>query len=80
MWSISYGCCGHNGGTVIIRHLSRFYITRTWALTHGALRSPHQLFTQYPSVEPIAHYRKGGFHPIHIDDILQAAEPLSRRQ
>jgi serine/threonine protein kinase len=33
-------------------------------------RSP-QLFTQYPSVEPIAYYRTGGFHPIHIDDILQ---------
>ncbi|KAJ6613433.1 kinase-like domain-containing protein [Mycena sp. CBHHK59/15] len=33
-------------------------------------RSP-QLFTQYPGVEPIAYYRKGGFHPIHIDDVLQ---------
>ena len=30
-----------------------------------------QLFTQYPGVEPIAYYRKGGFHPIHIDDVLQ---------
>jgi serine/threonine-protein kinase SRPK3 len=30
-----------------------------------------QLFTQYPGVEPIASYRKGGFHPIHIDDVLQ---------
>ena len=31
----------------------------------------HQLFTWYPSVEPIAYYHKGGFHPIHIDNILQ---------
>ena len=30
-----------------------------------------QLFTQYPGVEPIECYRKGGFHPIHIDDVLQ---------
>jgi serine/threonine protein kinase len=30
-----------------------------------------QLFTQYTGVEIIAYYRKGGFHPIHIDDILQ---------
>jgi serine/threonine-protein kinase SRPK3 len=30
-----------------------------------------QIFTQYPCVEPIAYYRKGGFHPIHIDDVLQ---------
>ncbi|KAF8524494.1 kinase-like domain-containing protein [Gautieria morchelliformis] len=31
-----------------------------------------QLFTydQYPCVEPIAYYRKGGLHPIHIDDVL----------
>ena len=29
-----------------------------------------QLFTQYPGVEPIAYYRKGGFHPIHINDVL----------
>ncbi|KAF8488915.1 kinase-like domain-containing protein [Gautieria morchelliformis] len=37
--------------------------------------SPKQsppLFTyrQYPCVEAIAYYREGGFHPIHIDDIL----------
>ncbi|KAF8509956.1 kinase-like domain-containing protein [Gautieria morchelliformis] len=37
--------------------------------------SPEQspsLFTyeQYPCVEPIAYYRKGGLHPIHIDDVL----------
>ncbi|KAF8482197.1 kinase-like domain-containing protein [Gautieria morchelliformis] len=30
-----------------------------------------QLFTQNPCVEPISYYRKGGFHPIHIDDVLQ---------
>jgi serine/threonine-protein kinase SRPK3 len=30
-----------------------------------------QLFTRYPGVEPIECYRKGGFHPIHIDDVLQ---------
>ena len=30
-----------------------------------------QLFTQYPGVEPIAYYHKGGFHPIHINIILQ---------
>lgn len=35
-----------------------------------SVRSP-QLFTQYPGVESIAYYRKGGFHPIHIDDVLQ---------
>ncbi|KAF8521833.1 kinase-like domain-containing protein [Gautieria morchelliformis] len=38
--------------------------------------SPEQspeLFTywQYPCLEPIAYYRKGGLHPIHIDDVLQ---------
>ena len=33
--------------------------------------SSHQLLTQYPGVELIAYYRKGGFHPIHIDDVLQ---------
>jgi serine/threonine-protein kinase SRPK3 len=32
--------------------------------------SSPQLFTQYPGIEPIACYRKGGFHPIHIDDVL----------
>ena len=71
MWSIGYGCCGHNGGTVILNN----YTTSQPILHHANMgpdsRSPHQLFTQYPSVEPIAHYRKGGFHPIHIDDILQ---------
>jgi len=35
-----------------------------------AERSP-QLFTQYPGVEQITYYCKGGFHPIHIDDVLQ---------
>ena len=30
-----------------------------------------QLFTQYPGVESIAYYRKEGFDPIHIDDVLQ---------
>jgi serine/threonine protein kinase len=30
-----------------------------------------QLFTQYPGVESIAYYRKGGYHPIHIGDVLQ---------
>ena len=29
-----------------------------------------QLFIQYPGVESIEYYRKGGFHPIHIDDVL----------
>ncbi|KAF8485404.1 kinase-like domain-containing protein [Gautieria morchelliformis] len=38
--------------------------------------SPEQspeLFTywQYPCVEPIGYYRKGGLHPIHIDDVLK---------
>ena len=35
-------------------------------------RSP-QLFTHwhYPDVEPISYYRKGGYHPIHIDDVLE---------
>ncbi|KAF8485412.1 kinase-like domain-containing protein [Gautieria morchelliformis] len=37
--------------------------------------SPEQspeLFTyrQYPLLEPIGYYRKGGLHPIHIDDVL----------
>ncbi|KAF8468022.1 kinase-like domain-containing protein [Gautieria morchelliformis] len=37
--------------------------------------SPEQspeLFTyrQYPRLEPVGYYRKGGFHPIHIDDVL----------
>ncbi|KAF9463676.1 kinase-like domain-containing protein [Collybia nuda] len=30
-----------------------------------------QLFEEHPGVETIAYYQKGGFHPIHINDILQ---------
>lgn len=30
-----------------------------------------QVYSQYPGVELIRYYCKGGFHPIHLDDILQ---------
>src|SRR5882762_1435323 len=29
-----------------------------------------QLITQHPGVEPIKYYRKGGFHLIHVNNIL----------
>lgn len=61
MWSIGYGCCGHNGGTVILIN----YTTSRPILHHANMgtdsRSPHQLFTQYSGVGSIAHYRKGVF-------------------
>ena len=61
MWSIGYGCCGRNGGTVILNNY-----TTSWLILHHAnmgpdSRSPHQLFTQYSGVGSIAHYRKGVF-------------------
>jgi hypothetical protein len=30
-----------------------------------------ELFTEYPGVESIKYYCKGGFDPIHIDNVLQ---------
>ena len=35
-----------------------------------AIMSSPQLFAQYPGIEPIARYCNGGFHPIHINDVL----------
>ena len=45
---------------------------------HANMMNPEpQLFTQYPGVESIAYYRKGGFHPIHIDDVCRTVIALS---
>jgi hypothetical protein len=50
----------------------RFSLTiRTQHALPLANMSPHYPdHWQYPCVESIANYRKGGFHPIHLDDIL----------
>jgi serine/threonine-protein kinase SRPK3 len=34
------------------------------------MTSDQQSLNQYPCVELISNYRKGGYHPIHIDDVL----------